>query len=167
MKINQNAGRYWNTSGRCVNVAACVWGPFPPCCVQVFLLLQKNRSCPEVTSDDLGTPSKGYRWYFSVKLPIGTCNIIILTILSGLGSIQRKLKFLPLTYNGEVVKLTWPQVTDIKNPRYTFCRYYHPHQLLKLLYRSLNSCSFGASSNFWWGWVTQSDLVTWPWVTWC
>ena len=29
---------------------------------------------------------------------------MILTILNGLGSIQRKLKFLPLTYNGEVVK---------------------------------------------------------------
>ena len=28
------------------------------------------------------------------------------------------LHFLPLTYSGEVMKMTWPEVTDIKNPRY-------------------------------------------------
>ena len=33
------------------------------------------------------------------------------------------LNFLPLTYNGEVMKLTWPEVTDMKNPRYTNRRY--------------------------------------------
>ena len=30
----------------------------------------------------------------------------------------------PLTYNGEVIEVTWPQVTDIKTLRYTNFRYY-------------------------------------------
>jgi hypothetical protein len=34
---------------------------------------------------------------------------------------RKHLNFPPLTYNGEVTKLTWPQVTDMKNPRYTIC----------------------------------------------
>ena len=33
--------------------------------------------------------------------------------------------FLPLTYNGELEKLTWPWVTDIKIPRYTFYTYWY------------------------------------------
>ena len=76
-------------------------------------LLQKTRWWPMVTSDDLGTPSKGHRWHFSVEWPPGTCNSMILSILRGSGGIQRKLKCIPLAYNGEVVRLTWPQVTDI------------------------------------------------------
>ena len=31
--------------------------------------------------------------------------------------------------NGEVTKLTWPLVTDIKNPRYTSCRYLRSYDL--------------------------------------
>ena len=37
-----------------------------------------------------------------------------------------------LMYNGEVAKMTWPEVTDIKNPRYTFCRHYWPHHIQKV-----------------------------------
>ena len=47
--------------------------------------------------------------------------------------IQKELfEFCPLTYNGEVAKLTWPLVTDIKNPRYTNCRYLWSYETLKV-----------------------------------
>ena len=44
----------------------------------------------------------------------------LVMILGDLGSSdahQRYFILLPLTYNGEVMKLEWPEVTDIKNPR--------------------------------------------------
>ena len=43
-----------------------------------------------------------------------------------------RVDFCPLTYNGEVAKMTWPEVTDIKNPRYTFCRHWWPHHIPKV-----------------------------------
>ena len=49
---------------------------------------------------------EGHRRYFSVESPTGTCNIMILSILRALDDILRKMKFLPLTYNGQVMKLT-------------------------------------------------------------
>ena len=42
MKLNQNAGRYWNTFWSVCERAACVWGPLASGCVQVFLLSDFN-----------------------------------------------------------------------------------------------------------------------------
>ena len=58
------------------------------------------------------------------------------------------LHFLPLTYNGEVMKLTWPEVTDIKNPRYTNCIHLCPYCTLRVS-KSLDLwCVFDRHSNF-------------------
>ena len=60
----------------------------------------------------------------------------------------RGTSFLPLTYNGEVMKMTWPEVTDIKNMRYTNRRYLRPYYTLRAL-KSLNlRCIFDRLSNF-------------------
>ena len=39
---------------------------------------------------------------------------------------NKVLNFLPLTYNGEAAKMTWPKVTDIEIPRHKFCWYGYP-----------------------------------------
>ena len=70
-----------------------------------------------------------------------------------------------LTCNGEVMSLTWPQVADIKNPRYTSCRYYQPYQVLKISKHSLKNCGSGTGQSLFGIYVTWSDLVTWPDVT--
>ena len=58
------------------------------------------------------------------------------------------LHFLPLTYNGEVMKLTWPEVTDIKNPTYTTRRYLCLYCTLRVS-KSLDLwCVFDRLSNF-------------------
>ena len=56
--------------------------------------------------------------------------------------------FSPLTYNGEVTKLTWPKVTDIKNPKYTNCRHLCPYCTLRVSKSSDHWCAFGTMSNF-------------------
>ena len=60
----------------------------------------------------------------------------------------RYLIFSPLTYNGEVTKLTWPKVTDIKNPKYTNCRHLCPYCTLRVSKSSDHWCAFGTMSNF-------------------
>ena len=42
------------------------------------------------------------------------------------------VEILPFDLHEQVTKLTWPQVTNIKNPRYTNCSNYWPHQLPKV-----------------------------------
>ena len=54
----------------------------------------------------------------------------------------------PLTSNGEVTKLTWPEVTDIKNPKYTNCRHLCPYCTLRVSKSSDHWCAFGTMSNF-------------------
>ena len=56
--------------------------------------------------------------------------------------------FSPLTYNGEVTKLTWPKVTDIKNPKYTNCRHLCPYCTLLVSKSFHHWCAFGTMSNF-------------------
>ena len=59
--------------------------------------------------------------------------------------------FLPLTYNGKFTKLSWPKVTSIKIPRYTFCRYWWSYAILKVWCRiklSIHNCDHGSMVNF-------------------
>ena len=59
------------------------------------------------------------------------------------------LNFSPLTYNGEVMKLTWPKVTDIKkNLKYTNCRHLCPYCAMRVSKSSDHWCAFGKMSNF-------------------
>ena len=58
------------------------------------------------------------------------------------------LIFSPLSYNGEVTKLTWPKVTDIKNTKYTTCRHLCPYCTLRVSKGSDHWCAFGTMSNF-------------------
>ena len=74
----------------------------------------------KVTSDDLS----GGKWCNSApEVPSIAYLVMLLDDLSRSDAYQRYLIFSPLTYNGEVTKLTWPKVTDIKNLKYTNCRY--------------------------------------------
>ena len=52
-----------------------------------------------------------------------TCKPMFESVLNGFRANEAPFIFLPLTYNWEVAKLTWPKVTDIKIPRYTFHRW--------------------------------------------
>ena len=80
---------------------------------------------------------------------------------------KRRLPFLSswLTNNEEVAKLTWPSVTDIKIPRYTYI-------LCILLLVSIAEncevsscrCSYYEHLSLLWGEVTWRDLVTWLWA---
>ena len=56
--------------------------------------------------------------------------------------------FSPLTYNGEVTKLTWPKVTDIKNLKYTNYRHLCPYCAMRVSKSSFHWCAFGKMSNF-------------------
>ena len=56
--------------------------------------------------------------------------------------------FSPLTYNGEVTKLTWPKVTDIKNLKYANCRHLCSYCTLRVSKSSDHWCAFGTMSNF-------------------
>ena len=58
------------------------------------------------------------------------------------------LIFSPLTYNGEVTKLTWPQVNDIKNPKYTNRRHLCPYCTMRVSKSSDHWCALGTMSNF-------------------
>ena len=53
-----------------------------------------------------------------------------------------------LTCNGEVTKLTWPKVTDIKNLKYTNCRHLCPYWGMRVSESSDHWCAFGKMSNF-------------------
>ena len=73
---------------------------------------------------------------------------IVLSVLNRSDKYLTYLSFSPLTYNGEVTKLTWPEVTDIKNPRYTNCRYLCPYCTPRVSKSSDQRCVFGTMSNF-------------------
>ena len=67
----------------------------------------------------------------------------------------------------QIWRLTWPWITDIKIPRYTFI-----DVVTILITVSKNVLrwlviwySYDEHSNFFWGEVTWLDLVTWIWVT--
>ena len=76
---------------------------------------------PRVTSNDL---SRGRQCKFLREL----CTTVLYDMIPIKYACAKvnimDLIFCPLTYNGEVAKMTWPEVTDIKNPRYTFCRHW-------------------------------------------
>ena len=75
-----------------------------------------------------GSPTKNFTW--SINKYLTWCDSIH---ISSIWSIKQGVKFLPIDlYNGEVTKMTWPKVTDIKNPRYTFCRYRWPYHIPKV-----------------------------------
>ena len=78
---------------------------------------------------------------------------------------KRHLNIFPLPYNGQVQEMSWPQVTDIEIPRYTFYRYWCRYQLMKVSYWCLKNCSHGVIINIFRGRVTLPDLATWPKVT--
>ena len=58
------------------------------------------------------------------------------------------LIFSPLTYNGEVTKLTWPQVNNITNPKYTNCRHLCTYCTMRVSKSSDHWCALGTMSNF-------------------
>ena len=65
--------------------------------------------------------------------PIYKCIEINSTFLL-VPSKKRHLNIFPLPYNDFISEMTWPQVTEIEIPRYTFCRNWCLHQLLKVSY---------------------------------
>ena len=92
-------------------------------------LLANDGWWPRVTSNDL---SRGRQCKFLRELSTTALyDMIPLKYASAKVNIT-ELIFCQLTYNGEVAKMTWPEVTDIKNPRYTFCRHWLAHHILKV-----------------------------------
>ena len=99
-----------------------------------------------VTSDDLSTGNdattrQGYQHSLS-----GYDSEWVWHIWCGLEVLQ----FLPLTHNGRVMKMIWPEVTDIKkkNPRYTNRKYLCPYCTMQIS-KSLDLwCVFDRLSNF-------------------
>ena len=73
------------------------------------------------------------------------------------------INFLPFTYNGEVAKLTWAWVTDIKTPRHIFHRCCYGYQLSKMPRRSVSCVAMTSIQTFS---EVGSLEMTWPWVTW-
>ena len=99
----------------------------------------------KVTSDDLS----GGKWCNSAPgVPSIAYLVMLLDDLSRSDAYYRYLIFSPLTYNGEVTKLTWPKVTDIKNPKYTNCRHPCSYCTLWVSKSSDHWCVFGTMSNF-------------------
>ena len=97
-----------------------------------------------------------------------TCYPMFESVSDGVRPKEAHFNSLPLTYNGEVAKLTWPWVTDIKIPRYAFYGYCYVYQSLKVSRWSASRCngSYDEHSNFFRVEVTWRNLVTWPWVIW-
>ena len=66
------------------------------------------------------------------------------------------------------MKLTLPQVTTMKNPKYISCRNYWPYQVLKVWKHWIQNCGCDRMSNLlncvlrW----RHRDLETWPEMTW-
>ena len=116
-----------------------------------------------MTWNDLGDMSLVTTFRFRVSiLPVIRC----LSVSNGFLPKEAPFIFLPLPYNGEVAKLTWPWVTDIKIPRYTFYKYWYGYQSLKVSMWSGIQWSYDEHSNFflrwghlmWPGDLTVSDL---------
>ena len=94
-----------------------------------------------------------------------TCNTMFESVLNGFCPKETPFIFLPLTYNGEVAKLTWPWVTDIKIPRYIFYRYWYGYQSLEV---SRWSRAFGVAmtSIQTFSGVRWLDVIWWPDIKW-
>ena len=83
-------------------------------------LLPKNWWWPFMTWNDLGDMVMGHWLQYSDSGVKSTCNPMFESVSNGFLPKETLFIFLPLTYNGEVAKLTSPWVTDIQIPRYTF-----------------------------------------------
>ena len=66
----------------------------------------------------------------------------------------------------------WPdlrsQISKYWDVNFTYanCYYLLISESLKVSSKSFSQRSYDMYSNFFWGEVTQHDIVTWPWVTW-
>ena len=70
-----------------------------------------------------------------------TCNSMFESVLNGFRPKQAPFNFLQLTYNGEVAKLVWPWITNIKISRYTF------HKFIDTV-TDINRCKFQGDRSF-------------------
>ena len=123
--------------------------PFP--CLYLFSIKSYWQKCTvtswrhKVTSDDLSME----KWCnIAPVAPSIAYLVMILDDLSRSDAYKRYLFFSPLTYNGEVTKLTWPQVDDIKNPKYTNRRHLCPYCTMRVSKSSDHWCALGTMSNF-------------------
>ena len=100
------------------------------------------------SSFDLSWPIKGLLMQNCTGMSSLAIFIIILNDLKRSDRYLRYLIFPPLNYNGQVTKLTWPEVNDMTNPRYTICRVIYPYCTLQVSKCSGQSCALDAMSNF-------------------
>ena len=92
-------------------------------------LLANDGWWPRLTSNDL---SRGRQCKFLHELST-TVLYDMIPIKYACAKVNiTELIFCPLTYNGEVAKMTWPEGTDINDPRYTFCRHWWAYHILKV-----------------------------------
>ena len=86
-----------------------------------------------------------YTWVIESGLTWNNLEIISM-IPSTYRIIKEHLNIFLLPSNCLVRKMTWPQVTEIKILKYTFCRHRCPHQLMKVSCWSLKPHSAGGIS---------------------
>ena len=87
-------------------------------------LLAKNCWWPFKTWNELGDIRRGNSFHNIPTQGVNSnCNSMFESVSNSFISKEALFNFLPLTYNGEVAKLTWSWVTDIKITRHTFYRY--------------------------------------------
>ena len=93
-----------------------------------LLWLEITLATPRATRR--GVPGRKFRLRVS-NLPVTRC-LRVFRLSNGFRPKKAPFIFLTLTYNGEVAKLTWPYVTDIKNPRQKIHRYRYRYQSIKV-----------------------------------
>ena len=73
-----------------------------------------------------------------------TCKLMFESVSNGF----RPKVALIMDFNGEVTKLTWPEVADIKILRFTLYSYCYGYQSLKVARRSVSRCISDEHENF-------------------
>ena len=144
--------------------------PKKPCCISVDLygrrehiygvfialagfyqkVLSKNW-WPFMTWNDLADMARGHWLQYSDSVRQVQGQSAYTRCLRGFQMVffqKRRLWFSPIDFDGEVAKLTWPWIIDIKIPRYKFYQNWYGYQSLKVSRWSGIRCSYDEHSNF-------------------
>ena len=144
---------------RCVSARQTQWAQ-PHCSISILSKVRGRKN-----AFDLSWPRMTQRRGHWVKSTYGSSRVAwdktILRYLAWYLSYfwnKKHLIIFPLPYNGLVRKLTRPQVTEIKIPRYTNCTYWCPYQLLEVACLPIPLAPSRRNGKYFW----RLDHLTWP-----
>ena len=83
---------------------------------------------PRMTSGDLKRWQRRKKTWSIKRCPAWSDSIQI----NSSWSRKQGVYLLPLTFNREVTKMTWPKITNTQKSRYTFCWYWCPYHIPKV-----------------------------------